>query len=89
MRRRSSLPPEKYFRPPQIFLDHDPFYPLEAMAKKHFKEFVSEIPDVKLQDFPESGGTIYPSLITDDNFRLDMQGVRICYVAFELAVMGC
>jgi hypothetical protein len=33
--------------------------------------FIDEIPDSKLEALPNNAGTIY----TDDDFRLDMQGV--------------
>jgi hypothetical protein len=40
---------------------------------KRVKAFIEDIPDDKLTGFITSGGTIYK----DDDFRLDMQGVRL------------
>jgi len=42
-----------------------------AKGKKALRDFINGIPDAKLTGFQESGGTIY----TDQDFRLDMQGV--------------
>jgi hypothetical protein len=41
--------------------------------KKALKAFIDEIPVAKLENFPGSPGTLY----SDDNFRLDLQGVSI------------
>jgi hypothetical protein len=41
--------------------------------KKALKAFIDEIPAAKLENFPGSPGTLY----SDDNFRLDLQGVSI------------
>ena len=38
---------------------------------KALKQFIAEIPDSHLEALPTSGGTIY----SNDDFRLDMQGV--------------
>lgn len=40
-------------------------------ATKALKAFIDEIPDSVLEALPTTGGTIH----TDDDFRLDMQGV--------------
>jgi hypothetical protein len=40
-------------------------------ASKALKEFINDIPDSDLEALPTSAGTIY----SNDNFRLDMQGV--------------
>jgi len=39
--------------------------------KKALKAFIDEIPVAKLENFPGSPGTLY----SDDNFRLDLQGL--------------
>lgn len=39
--------------------------------KKSLLEFIDDIPDSKLQGFPNSPTTLF----RDDNFRLDMQGI--------------
>jgi len=39
--------------------------------KKALKAFIEEIPASKLENFPSAPGTLY----TDDDFRLDLQGV--------------
>jgi len=44
-------------------------------ATKALKAFIDDIPDSDLEALPTSGGTIY----SDDDFRLDMQGVRKHY----------
>lgn len=40
-------------------------------ASKALIAFIEDIPDLKLSGFSEAAGTIH----SDDNFRLDMQGV--------------
>lgn len=45
-------------------------------ANKALKEFIDDIPDSDLEALPTSAGTIY----SDDNFRLDMQGVSGAYL---------
>jgi hypothetical protein len=44
---------------------------------KRVKEFIESIPDSKLTGFSTSGGTIFK----DQDFRLDMQGVRSLLIA--------
>ena len=41
-------------------------------AKKALESFINSIPDSKLTGIPTQGGTLYK----DNDFRLDMQGVR-------------
>jgi hypothetical protein len=41
--------------------------------KKALKAFIDEIPESKLENFPSNAGTLF----TDDNFRLDLQGVSM------------
>ncbi len=50
---------------------------------KALKAFIDDIPEAKLRGLPNSGGNIHH----DDNFRLDMQGVRILVVAFSQLLM--
>ena len=41
-------------------------------ASKALREFTNDIPDAKLSGIPTNAGTLHK----DDNFRLDMQGMR-------------
>lgn len=40
--------------------------------KNILQDFIDEIPDSKLEGFPDTETTLYK----DDNLRIDMQGVR-------------
>ncbi|MCJ1239896.1 hypothetical protein MMC14_007894 [Varicellaria rhodocarpa] len=57
------------------------------MGKKDFTNFVDEIPDNKLQNFPDSQQTLYPKPVGKSNFRLDMQGVSSPLIGQALSEM--
>jgi len=50
--------------------------------KKALKEFIDEIPESKLKNFPSNPGTLY----NDSNFRLDLQGLTA--TAYNLQIQA-